>query len=126
MFKSIVSPEAPQAIGPYSQAAQVGQFVFLSGQIPIDPKTGQICSEDVSIQAEQVFKNLSEVCLAAGGHLNQICKINIFLSDMEDFDAVNQVMMRFFHSPYPARATVAVLGLPRQVKVEIEGVMVLA
>ena len=126
MLKNISTPEAPHAIGPYSQATQAGTFVFLSGQIPLDPQTAELCSEDVEQQAEQVFKNLSAVCLAAGGDLSQICKINIYLTTMKDFEVVNQVMMRYFSDPYPARATVAVLGLPKGAKVEIEGVMVLA
>ena len=126
MLKSISTLKAPQAMGPYSQAIQAGTFVFLSGQIPLDPQTGQLCSEDIEQQAEQVFKNLSEVCLAAGGHLRQLCKINIYLATMKDFEVVNQVMMRYFSVPYPARGTVAVLGLPMGAKIEIEGVMVLA
>jgi reactive intermediate/imine deaminase len=125
MFNMISTPDAPQAIGPYSQAVQTGSLVFLSGQIGLDPVTGQLCSDDIEQQAEQICKNLSAVCLAAGGHLSQICKLNIYLKDMKDFELTNQVMQRYFASPYPARATVAVLDLPRGAKIEIEGVMVL-
>lgn len=126
MITVISSPDAPQAIGPYSQAVQAGSLVFLSGQIGLDPITGQLCSDDVKHQTEQIFKNLSVVCLASGGNLSQLCKINIYLKDMADFEVVNQVMIRYFSAPYPARATVAVLELPKGAKIEIEGVMVLA
>ncbi|NBQ85613.1 MAG: RidA family protein [Methylophilaceae bacterium] len=122
----VSSPDAPQAIGPYSQAIQVGAWVFLSGQIGLDPKTGQLCSDEIEQQAEQIFRNLSAVCQAAGGGLAQLCKINIYLKDMNDFELVNRVMQRYVTAPYPARATVAVLDLPKGAKIEIDGVMVLA
>ncbi|NDH09443.1 MAG: RidA family protein, partial [Gammaproteobacteria bacterium] len=109
-----------------SQAIQVGAWVFLSGQIGLDPKTGQLCSDEIEQQAEQIFRNLSAVCQAAGGGLAQLCKINIYLKDMNDFELVNRVMQRYVTAPYPARATVAVLDLPKGAKIEIDGVMVLA
>ena len=126
MMTVVSSPDAPQAIGPYSQAIQVGAWVFLSGQIGLDPKTGQLCSDEIEQQAEQIFRNLSAVCQAAGGDLAQLCKINIYLKDMNDFELVNRVMQRYVTAPYPARATVAVLDLPKGAKIEIDGVMVLA
>ena len=126
MMTVVSSPDAPQAIGPYSQAIQVGAWVFLSGQIGLDPKTGQLCSDEIEQQAEQIFRNLSAVCQAAGGGLAQLCKINIYLKDMNDFELVNRVMQRYVTAPYPARATVAVLDLPKGAKIEIDGVMVLA
>lgn len=126
MMTVVSSPDAPQAIGPYSQAIQVGAWVFLSGQIGLDPKTGQLCSDEIEQQAEQIFRNLSAVCQAAGGGLAQLCKINIYLKDMNDFELVNKVMQRYVAVPYPARATVAVLDLPKGAKIEIDGVMVLA
>ncbi|MGB0944112.1 MAG: RidA family protein [Marinomonas sp.] len=126
MSKQVIhTDKAPQAIGPYSQAVRAGNTVYLSGQIPLVPETMEIISEDVSEQTTQVFKNLQAVCEAVGGSLQDIVKLNIFMPDLGNFNAVNEVMMQFFSIPYPARAAVGVRALPKNVKVEIEGVMVL-
>lgn len=117
---------APEAIGPYSQAVKAGNTVYLSGQIPLHPETMEIVSEDVTAQAQQVFSNLAEVAKAAGGSLADSVKINISLTDLADFVAVNEVMKQYFQEPYPARACVQVAALPRQAKVEIEAILVLA
>ena len=126
MSKQVIhTDQAPQAIGPYSQAVRAGNTVYLSGQIPLVPETMEIISDDVSEQTTQVFKNLQAVCEAAGGSLQDIVKLNIFMPDLGNFNAVNEVMTQFFSIPYPARAAVGVRALPKNVKVEIEGVMVL-
>lgn len=126
MSKQVIhTDQAPQAIGPYSQAVRAGNTVYLSGQIPLVPETMEIISDDVSEQTTQVFKNLQAVCEAAGGSLQDIVKLNIFMPDLGNFNAVNEVMMQFFSIPYPARAAVGVRALPKNVKIEIEGVMVL-
>lgn len=124
-MKVIQTEQAPQAIGPYSQAIQSGQTVYLSGQIPLDPVTMQIVSEDINIQAEQVLKNMQAVVVAAGGSLQKIVKLTIFLTDLNDFAVINEAMKQSFVEPYPARSTVQVVALPRGAKVEIEGIMVL-
>ncbi|MEE4278894.1 MAG: RidA family protein [Halieaceae bacterium] len=122
--RAIISTNrAPAAIGPYSQGVKVGNTVWLSGQIPLDPETMEIVPGDISAQAERVFTNLSAVAEAAGGTLDNAVKINISLTDMADFAAVNEVMARFFSEPYPARACVQVAGLPRGVSVEIEAIL---
>ena len=125
-MKSIVQTEdAPQAIGPYSQAVNVNNVVYLSGQIPLDPKTMALVPGDVTAQAEQVFKNIQAVCEAAGGSLGAIVKLTIYLTDLAHFSMVNAVMERFFSAPYPARTTIQVSALPRSADVEIEALMVL-
>ncbi len=121
----IHTDQAPKAIGPYSQAIKSGQTVYLSGQIPLDPASMQIVSDDIAKQAEQVLKNMQAVVAAAGGSLQHIVKLTIFLTDLNDFAVVNDVMTQYFVAPYPARSTVQVSALPRAAKVEIEGVMVL-
>jgi reactive intermediate/imine deaminase len=124
--RAIISTEnAPAAIGPYSQAVKVGNTVWLSGQIPLDPETMNVIDGDASAQATQVFRNLAAVAAAAGGSLDDAVKINISLTDMNDFAAVNAVMEQFFHEPYPARACVQVAGLPRGVSVEVEAILAL-
>jgi reactive intermediate/imine deaminase len=119
----IATSEAPAAIGPYSQAIKVGNTVWLSGQIPLNPATMELVSGDTAAQARQVFQNLAAVAAAAGSDLNQSVKINISLTDMGDFAAVNAVMAEFLTAPYPARACVQVAGLPRGAAVEIEAVL---
>lgn len=120
-MKEIVSTDnAPGAIGPYSQAIKAGGMVFCSGQIPIDPATGEFVSEIVSEQTEQVLKNLSEVLKAAGTGLNNVVKTSVFLADMNDFAEMNEVYGRYFSDNKPARATVAAAGLPRGARVEID------
>lgn len=116
---------APAAIGTYSQAVKCGEFVFLSGQIPLDPNTMVLVSEEVSEQIEQVIKNLSLVCEAAGGTLANIAKLQVYLTDLTAFPLVNEIMGRYFSAPYPARAAVEVSGLPRGAKVEMDAVMYL-
>lgn len=122
--KAIIETEAaPTAIGPYSQAVKVGNTVWISGQIPLDPITMTVVEGDISAQAIQVFKNLSAIAEAAGGSLNHAVKINISLTDLADFDAVNTVMKSFFSEPYPARACVQVAALPKAVAIEVEAVI---
>jgi reactive intermediate/imine deaminase len=121
----ISTPAAPEALGPYSQAVKVGNTVWLSGQIPLDPLTMEIVSGDISAQARQVFRNLAAVAEAAGGTLNDAVKVNISLTDMGDFNAVNEVMSEFFREPYPARACVQVAALPKAVAIEVELIMAL-
>lgn len=122
---AINSPQAPAAIGIYSQAIRAGNTVYLSGQIPLVPETMQLVSEDFAEQTHQVFKNLQAVCEAAGGSLNDIVKINAYLTDLSEFAIFNEVMAQYFTQPYPARAAVGVCALPRGAKVEAEGVLVL-
>ncbi len=119
----ISTPHAPQAIGPYSQAVKVGGTVWLSGQIPLVPETMEVIDGDISSQATQVFKNLAEVAQAAGGDLSNAVKINISLTDLNDFSAVNDVMANFLDEPYPARACVQVAALPRGVAIEVEAIL---
>lgn len=111
---------APRAIGPYSQAVVAGDLVFASGQIPLDPATGEFVSGGVSEQTEQVLKNLSEVLKAAGCELRDVVKTTVFLADMQDFAAMNEVYGRFFKTDPPARSTVEAAGLPRGARIEIE------
>lgn len=120
-MSEVVSTEnAPGAIGPYSQAIKVNGMVFCSGQIPIDPSTGQFVSEDVAAQTEQVLINLDAVLKAAGSGLSNVVKTTVFLADMNDFTAMNEVYGRYFSENKPARATVQAARLPRDAKVEIE------
>lgn len=116
----VSSPEAPVAIGPYSQAIEAGGFLFLSGQIPLDPVSGQMCGDDAASQAIQVMKNIEAVLRAAGLSLAAVVKATIFLADMADFATVNEVYGRYFPSEPPARSTVSVKGLPKEALVEIE------
>lgn len=126
MKRSIISStEAPAAIGPYSQAVRVADTVYLSGQIALDPRSGQMVAGDISAQARQVFANLAAVADAAGGSLQQAVRIGIFLTDLNDFAAVNQVMEAVLQPPYPARATVGVAALPRGARVEADAILVL-
>jgi reactive intermediate/imine deaminase len=126
MSKEVIFTEkAPKAIGPYSQAVRAGNTVYLSGQIPLVPETMEVIGDDIKEQTTQVFKNLQAVCEAAGGSLKDIVKLNIYMTDLGNFAAVNEVMMTFFQEPYPARAALGVRALPKDVAVEIEGVMVL-
>jgi len=124
-MKPINTELAPKAIGVYSQAIQSGQTVYLSGQIPLNPETMQLCDDDVKLQIAQVLENLSVVCDAAGGSLSHIVKLTVYLIDLEHFHLVNEAMRRYFVEPYPARAVIGVSALPRGAKVEIDGIMVL-
>ena len=119
----ISTPDAPEAIGPYSQAVKVGNTVWLSGQIPLVPGTMELMTGDIGAQATQVFSNLAAVATAAGGSLDNAVKINISLTDLEDFAAVNQVMAGFFQEPYPARACVQVAALPKGADIEVEAIL---
>lgn len=122
--RSIISTDkAPAAIGPYSQAVKVGDTVYLSGQIALDPQTKDMVAGDVVAQATQVFKNLQAVAAAAGGSLDDAVKVNISMIDLNDFARVNEVMKTFFSEPYPARACVQVAALPRAAAVEIEVIL---
>ena len=121
----ISSADAPEAIGPYSQAVKVGNTVWLSGQIPLDPATMTLVEGDITAQAQRVFKNLAAVAEAAGGNLNDAVKVNISLTDLGDFTAVNTVMAEFFEEPYPARACVQVAALPKGADIEVEVIMAL-
>ena len=126
MKKEIISTEnAPKAIGPYSQAVKAGNFMFISGQIPLDPKTGDLVSESIEDQAKQVLNNIKSICKAAGYSLDDIVKISIFLTDLGNFATVNEVMKEYFAEPYPARATVEVSGLPLGVNIEIEAIVLI-
>ncbi|CAM2970966.1 RidA family protein [Legionella worsleiensis] len=124
-MQAIHTQLAPEAIGTYSQAICCGQTVYLSGQIPLDPETMQLCSEDIKLQITQVLENLNAVCEAAGGSLAQIVKLNVYLTDLTHFPLINDAMSRYFKAPYPARAAIGVSALPRGAKVEMDGVMVL-
>lgn len=123
MTKQIVSTEkAPAAVGPYSQAINTGPLVFVSGQIPFDPATGEIVPGDVQDQTRQSLKNVREVLLAAGSSMDKIVKATVFITDMNDFPRVNEVYAEFFPENPPARACVEVSRLPKDVKVEIEAI----
>lgn len=120
---AIQTEEAPAAIGPYSQAVSAGSLVFCSGQIPLDPQTMEIVPGGIEAQTHQVFLNLSAVASAADSSLNNAIKLTIFLTDLEDFGAVNNIMSKYFEEPYPARATIEVSALPKGALVEIEAVL---
>jgi reactive intermediate/imine deaminase len=121
----ISSPDAPQALGPYSQGVKLGNTVWLSGQVPLVPDTMELVSGDISAQATQVFQNLSAVAAAAGCTLDNAVKINISLTNMNDFAAVNDVMSKFLQEPYPARACVQVVALPKNADIEVEAILAL-
>ncbi|WP_404357939.1 RidA family protein [Methylotuvimicrobium sp. KM1] len=124
MNKEIIhTPDAPQAIGTYSQAVKVDNTVYLSGQIPLNPKTMYVVSEDIRSQITQVFHNLNAVTIAAGGDLTDIVKLNVYLTDLTNFPIVNEIMGEFISEPYPARAAIGVAALPKGVGVEIDAVM---
>lgn len=124
--KHIVHTEhAPKAIGPYSQAVKVGNTVYISGQIPLEPVTMTILSPEIDAQIHQVFKNLQAVCVAAGGGLEHIVKLSIFLTDLSHFARVNEIMATYFTEPYPARAAIGVAALPKASAVEMDAIMVL-
>ena len=123
MSKDVISTsKAPAALGPYSQALRWGDLIFVSGQIPIDPATSQVVGDDVAAQTEQVLKNLAAILEAADAGLGQVLKTTVYLKDLNDFGKMNEVYARFFREQPPARATVQVARLPRDVSVEIEAV----
>ncbi|MAV54018.1 MAG: reactive intermediate/imine deaminase [Gammaproteobacteria bacterium TMED260] len=123
--QAIQTSDAPAAIGPYSQAIRSGSLLFCSGQIPLDPITMEIVSQDVADQAHQVFLNLSAVAEAAGSSLDAAVKLTIFLTDLDDFAVVNEIMSKYFKQPYPARATIQVSSLPKAAQVEVEAILAL-
>lgn len=126
MSKNAISSDgAPAAIGPYSQAVRSGNLVFLSGQIPLDPATMELVGGDFSARARRVFDNLKAVTEAAGGELDQLVKLTIYLTDLDNFATVNSVMADYFSEPYPARAAVGVAALPKGADVEAEAVLAL-
>jgi reactive intermediate/imine deaminase len=119
----INTPRAPAAIGPYSQAIKTGNLVFMSGQIPLDPATGQLVSGEIEAETTRVFENLKAVAEAAGGSLDHAVKVNVYLTDLAHFSKVNEIMATYFTRPYPARAAVQVAALPRGARVEVECVL---
>lgn len=123
--QTIQTSNAPQAIGPYSQAVRAGDTVYLSGQIPLDPTTMQLVSGDIEAETHQVFKNLRAVAEAAGGSLANAVKVNVFLTDLGHFAKVNEIMASYCTQPFPARAAVGVAQLPRGARVEVECVLYL-
>ena len=126
-FRQIIATDqAPQAIGTYSQAVQVGTTVYLSGQIPLEPTTMKMVDGDMEAQIRRVFDNLSAVAAAAGGVLADVVKLNIFLTDLDHFPLVNQVMSEYFQVPYPARAAIGVAALPKGAGVEMDAIMELS
>jgi reactive intermediate/imine deaminase len=126
MARTTVSTEdAPRAIGTYSQAIRVGSTVYMSGQIPLDPKSGELVAGDMEAQVRRVFDNLRAVAIASGGDLSHVVKLNVFLTDLAHFALVNRVMAEYFEQPYPARAAVGVAALPRGAAVEMDAILAL-
>ena len=126
MSKQIIHTDrAPAAIGPYSQAVRAGGTVYFSGQIPLDPATGNLVDGDIAVQARRAFDNLKAVAEAAGGSLDQIVRLGLYLTDLSQFAAVNAVMQEYFAAPFPARSTIEVSGLPKGAAFEVDAVMVL-
>lgn len=119
----IATDKAPAAIGTYSQAVRVGDDVYLSGQIPLIPETMEMVDGDIEAQITQVFENLKAVAQAAGGDLVDVVKLNVFLTDLTNFPVVNEVMARYFHQPYPARAAIGVAALPKDAGVEMDAIL---
>ena len=120
----IHSDHAPAAIGPYSQAVRAGNTVYFSGQIPLDPATGELVEGDISMQARRAFDNLRAVCEAAGGSFDDIVRVGLYLTNLAQFSAVNAVMAEYFQAPYPARSTIEVSALPKGAAFEVDAVMV--
>ncbi|AVP99865.1 reactive intermediate/imine deaminase [Ahniella affigens] len=126
MARTIIdTPDAPAAIGTYSQAVKVGQTVYLSGQIPLVPGTGELITGPIDPQIRRVFDNLQALCKAAGGELKDIVKLNVFLTDLKHFPEVNRIMAEYFSQPYPARAAIGVAQLPKGAEVEMDAIVVL-
>jgi len=119
----IQTDKAPQAIGTYSQAVKVGNTVYCSGQIPLDPNTMNLVEGDMSVQVKRVFDNLQAVAEAAGGSLSDVAKLNVFLTDLSNFALVNEIMAEYFSEPYPARAAIGVASLPKSANVEMDAVL---
>lgn len=126
MSRQIISTDkAPAAIGPYSQAVRAGNTVYFSGQIPLDPATGQMVEGDITLQTRRVFDNLKAVVEAAGGSMDKIVRVGIYVTNLGHFASVNEVMGEYFKAPYPARSTIEVSALPKLADVEVDAVMVL-
>lgn len=126
MARQIIhTDDAPKAIGTYSQAVRCGDTVYLSGQIPLDPKTMELVNDSIEAEIHQVFRNLSAVCTAAGSSLAGIAKLNVYLTDLAHFPRVNEIMAEYFQQPYPARAAIGVAQLPKGARVEADAVLVL-
>jgi reactive intermediate/imine deaminase len=123
MKESIQTDQAPAAIGPYSQAVRCGDMVYISGQIPLSPETGQLIEGGVEEQIQQSFSNLKAVCEAAGGDLDQICKLTLYLTNLQNFSLVNRIMEERFCAPWPARAAIGVRELPKGAEFEVEAVL---
>ena len=123
-FTPVSTPDAPDAIGPYSQAVKAGNTVYLSGQIPLDPATMELVTGDAEVQVRRVFENLRGVARAAGAELADAVKLTVYLTDLGNFQVVNKVMAEYFSKPYPARAAVGVAALPRGAAVEVDAVLV--
>ena len=126
MKKIIHTQQAPQAIGTYSQAVKVANTIYLSGQIPLVPETMQMIAGGIAAQISQVFENLQAVALAANADLNDMVKLNVFLTDLADFPLVNEIMAKYFKEPYPARAAIGVSALPKGALVEMDGILVIS
>lgn len=124
--QAIHTDQAPEAIGTYSQAIKAGNTVYLSGQIPLDPDTMALIKGDIKTQIHRVFQNLQAVAVAAGGNLKDVVKLNVFLTDLSHFAAVNEVMVEYFQQPYPARAAIGVAALPKDAAVEMDAILVIA
>jgi len=125
MKKAISTSKAPKAIGPYSQAIQSDRLLFISGQLPIDPSSGEFAGEDIVSQTNQVIKNIASILESEGGSLDNIVKTTVFLSDMNDFAAMNEIYNSYFKAPFPARSTIEVSRLPKNARVEIEAIAVI-
>jgi len=125
MRQLVTSPDAPKAVGAYSPAIRAGNLLFVSGQIPLDPATGALVEGDIAVQTDRVLRNLTALVEAAGASLDHVVRTTVFLADMNDFAAMNEVYATFFSPPAPARATVQVVRLPRDVKVEIDAIALL-
>jgi reactive intermediate/imine deaminase len=124
MQKTVIKTDrAPAAIGTYSQAVRAGNTVYLSGQIPLDPDSGELVTGDIAVQIRQVFDNLTAVAEAAGGSLDDAVKLTVYLTDLGHFSAVNEIMAEYFSEPYPARAAVGIASLPRNAEVEVEAIL---
>lgn len=123
-MQAIHTASAPAAIGTYSQAIKQGNVVYLSGQIPLDPKTMQLCSNEIRGQIDQVIENLRAVCEAAGGSLAQVVRLTVYMIDLNHFPLINEAMTHYFTEPFPARTSIGVSALPRGAQVEIDAIMV--
>ena len=121
--QALHSDQAPAAIGPYSQAVRCGSTVYLSGQIPLDPATGELVAGAIDVQARRAFDNLRAVCAAAGGSLDGVQRLGLYLTDLDQFAAVNAVMAEYFQAPYPARSTIGVAALPKGAQFEVDAIL---